>query len=105
MKMKEKIVPLLVAAINVIGAICLIRFAVPYLTHSTAVRYPGAMLPAEAWDRAGMALTFGFLPLLLANILGFVFIKARRKPVRLLFFIPSAVCFLIVVSYWITAFA
>ena len=27
------------------------------------------MLPMEAWDRAGMVLTFGLIPLLIANII------------------------------------
>ena len=53
--MKEKrTLSLLIVAINVIGVICLIYFAIPYLTHSVTIPYPNAMLPAEAWDRAGM---------------------------------------------------
>lgn len=103
--MKEKTRSLLITAINVIGVICLIYFAIPYLAHSVKVQYPNAMLPAEAWDSAGMILTFGFIPLLLANALSFVFIKAKRKFVRFLFFIPSEVCFMIVVSYWTTSLA
>ncbi len=61
------------------------------------------MLPAEAWDSAGMTLTFGFIPLLIANVLSFVFIKAKQKFVRFLFFVPSVICFIIVVSYWTTS--
>lgn len=104
--MKIKTSSLLIIAINVVGVICLIYFAIPYLTHSVKVPYPNAMLPAEAWDSAGMTLTFGFIPLSIANILGFVFIKSKLKfVVRLLFFIPSVVCLIIVMSYWITALA
>ena len=61
------------------------------------------MLPAEAWDSAGMVLTFGFIPLLIANILCFVVVKTKQKFVSFLYFIPSAVCLIIVLSYWIPA--
>ena len=102
---EQKIFSLLIIVINAIGVICLIYFAIPYLTHSTVVANPNAMLPAEAWDMAGMALTVGFIPLLIANILCFVFIKAKQKLVKLMFFVPSTICFIIVASYWITSFA
>lgn len=98
---KMRKLSLLIMTINVIGVICLIYFAVPYLTHNTTVPHPNAMLPMEAWDRAGMTLTFGFVPLLIANVLGFIFIKAEQKSVRSLFFIPSVICLVIVISYWI----
>ena len=74
---EQKILSLLIIVINIIGIICLIYFSIPYLTHSTVAANPNAMLPAEAWDMAGMALTVGFIPLLIANILGFVFIKVK----------------------------
>lgn len=93
----------LIIIINVIGIICLVYFAIPYLTHDTTIAHPDAMLPAEAWDRAGMTLTFGFIPLLIANVLNFIFVKLRQKFARFLFFIPSLVCLIIVISYWITA--
>ena len=82
---ERKALPLLMIAINVIGIICLIYFAIPYLTHNTAIANPNAMLPAEAWDRAGMALTFGVMPLLAVNILNFLFVKVKQKFVRFLF--------------------
>ncbi len=100
---ERKIVSLLIIVINVIGVICLIYFAIPYLTHSVKIPYPNAMLPARAWDRAGMILTFGFIPLLIANSLGFVFIKTKLKFIKFLFLIPGMTCFIIVVSYWITS--
>lgn len=82
------------------GIACFIYFAVPYLTHDITVAYPDAMLRMEAWDRAGMTLTFGFIPLLIANILGFLFVNTKQKCVKFLFFIPSVTCFVIVISYW-----
>lgn len=45
----------------------------------------------------------GFMPLLAANALSFLFVRIKRKCVKFLFFIPSVTCFIIVVSYWITS--
>lgn len=101
MKQKRNFLSIIVIALNMIGIMCLIYFAIPYLTHNVTITNPDAMLPAEAWDNAGMALTVGFIPLLIANMLCFVFVKAKQKLVRFLYFIPSVVCLLIVLSYWI----
>ena len=68
-------------------------FSVPYITHSTVVKNPDAMLPVEAWDAAGMTLTIGLIPLIIANVLGFIFVKFRSKSVRLLWFAPGVICF------------
>ena len=87
-----KIRSLCVISINVIGVIGLIYFAIPFLVHDTRIVNPNAMLPAEAWDWAGMILTFGLVPLLIANGFGFFFVRGKRKTVRFLFFIPSVVC-------------
>ena len=96
---------IIILIINIIGILCLIYFAIPYLTHNTTVYHPDAMLPAEAWDSAGMTLTFGFIPLLIANIFAFMYIAKERikLPLRLLYFLPSLICICLVVSYWITA--
>ena len=99
----NKPLSIFILIINFIGFLCLIYFAIPYLTHDTTVDYPDAMLPLEAWDRAGMALTVGFIPLLIANAFAFVHVAKERikVPLRLLYFIPSLVCICLVVSYWI----
>ena len=102
MKKKNDIVSWLIIALNLIGAVCLIYFTIPYFTHNVTITNPDAMLPAEAWDSAGMALTFGFIPLLIANILCFVVVKTKQKFAAFLYFIPSVVCLMIVLSYWIT---
>lgn len=99
--MGERKTLLLMISINTIGVICLIYFAIPYLTHDTTIPYPDAMLPAESWDSAGMTLTFGFIPLFIVNFLGFLLVKAKQTFVRFLFFVPSLICLLIVISYWI----
>lgn len=97
----------IILLINIIGVLCLIYFAIPYLTHNTTVYHPDAMLPAEAWDSAGMTLTVGFIPLLIANIFAFIYVSKERikLPLRLLYFIPSIICICLVISYWITALA
>lgn len=100
---ENKTLPLLIILINIIGVICLIYFAIPYLAHNTTIAHPNAMLPAEMWDSAGMALTVGFIPLFAANALNYMLVKTKQKCISLLFFIPSVICFIIVVSYWITA--
>lgn len=99
----DKLLSLLLIIINVVGVICLIYFAIPYLTHDTTIPYPDAMLPAEAWDRAGMMLTIGLFPLMAANVAGYVFIKFKEKYVRLLFFVPGIICLAMAASYWIRA--
>lgn len=76
---ERKTLSLLIIVMNVSGVICLIYFAIPYLTHDTTIINPNAMLPAEAWDKAGMPLTFGFIPLLVANVLNFLFVKTKQN--------------------------
>lgn len=103
----NKPLSIIILIINIIGFLCLVYFAIPYLTHNTTVYHPDAMLPAEAWDSAGMTLTVGFIPLLIANILAFIYVAKEniKLPLRLLYFIPSLICIGLVISYWITALA
>ena len=101
----NKPLSIIILIINIIAILCLIFFAIPYLTHNTTVYYPDAMLPAEAWDSAGMTLTVGFIPLLIANIFAFMYVtkESTKIPLRLLYFIPSLICIGLVISYLITA--
>ena len=101
----NKPLSIIILIINIIGVVCLLYFAIPYLTHNTTVSHPDAMLPAEAWDNAGMTLTVGFIPLLIANILAFIFVAKEniKMPLRILYFIPSVICICLVISYWKTA--
>ena len=104
MKLK-KTLSMIISIINIIGFLCLIYFAIPYLTQDTVIPNPNAMLPLQNWDSAGMLLTMGFIPLLIANILGFIYVEKNmiKMPLRLLFFIPSLICICLVISYWITS--
>jgi len=97
----NKVLSIAVTVINIIGVLCLIYCAIPYVTHDTVVRNPDAMIPAEAWDAAEMAMTIGLIPLVQVNFLGFMLVKCKKKPARFLWFIPSVVCLALVASYWI----
>ena len=98
----NKVLCVLLLCLDIVGAVCLMYFAIPYLTHNTQILHPDAMLPAERWDLAGMALTMGAIPLFTVNLLSFIFVKVKRSWVRFLFLLPSAVCIAIVAHYWIT---
>ena len=75
----SKALSLLIIIINVIGVICLFYYAIPCLIHDTMIVYPDAMLPSESWCRAGMILTFGFIPLFVANVLNFLFARIKHE--------------------------
>jgi len=98
---KRKALEILLIVFNIIGIVLLVHFAIPYITYNTTIVEPNAMIPFEAWDRAGMILSLGFIPLLAINILSFIFIKVKEKYCGFIFFIPSIICFIIVLSYWI----
>ena len=102
----NKLLSITILIVNMIGLLCLIYYAIPYLTHNTTVYHPDAMLPLEAWDRAGMALTVGSIPLLIANVCAFMYVAKERikVPLRLLYFIPGLLCICLAVSYWIISF-
>lgn len=69
---KRKALEILLIALNIIGIVLLVHFAIPYITYNTKIVDTNAMLPFEAWDRAGIILTLGFVPLLAINILSFI---------------------------------
>ena len=103
----NKILPKVLIIINIIGIFCLIYYAIPYITHDTSIANPNAMLPMERWECSGVTLTIGFIPLLVANILAFLNIEKEkiRLPIKLMFFIPSLICILLVLNFWILSFS
>lgn len=48
------------------------------------------MLPMEDWERYGMLLTIGLIPMLIANILGFLFVN--REAAMIKYFIDAPSC-------------
>ena len=95
-----RILPAIVALLNVCGLACLVYFLIPYVTHNTSVPHPDAMLPSELWDTAGMALTLGLMPLLAVNLWACMIFRKRVGWLRWLFLIPGAVCLVAVLTYW-----
>ncbi len=86
-----------VIILNIIGIGCLIYFMIPYLRHDMSIPNPNSMLSSYSWDSSGFILLLGFIPLLIANVLAYIFINLKSRFLKLLFFIPSLVCLIIVV--------
>ena len=102
---KLKISSILIIILNILALSCLVYFAVPFILHDTSVNNPDAMLPMEAWDGAGIFLTAGFFPLLIANALAYRFLGIKRKAFRLTLFLPALICAVLVISYLIISFS
>jgi hypothetical protein len=94
----------IIFAVNVLGIICLIYYAIPYVMHDGTVANPDAMLPLEAWDAAGLALTLGLLPLVIANMAAYFKLKQKAGYAGLLCFLPGIFCIIFVASYWLGVF-
>ena len=92
----NKILKICIIILNVIGIICLIYYMIPYLRHDTSIPNPNSMIVSYSWDACGFILTLGLIPLIIANTLAFIFIKTK---LRILYFIPSLVCLIIVIHY------
>ena len=100
--MNKKRGELFILIINIIGLLFLIACAIPYLTHDTRIPHPDSMLPAERWDDGGIGLTVGLIPLIIVNVLAFMRVEKEKikKPVRLLFLLPSLICLILVLHYF-----
>lgn len=94
-----KLFKIFIIILNVIGILCLIYFSITYLMHDNSISNPNAMLPTYTWDSCGFILTLGLIPLLVANIMAYIFIELKIKILKLLYFIPSIFCLIIVVHY------
>jgi len=92
-----------VIILNIIGIVCLIYFMIPYLRHDMSIPNLNAMLASYSWDTSGFVLTLGFIPLLIANIMAFIFVDLKMKLLKVLFFIPSLICLIIVGHYLLVA--
>ena len=100
---ENKYLKIFLILLNVIGIICLIYFAIPYLRHDMTVKNPNAMLPFSTWDICGLALSLGLIPLAIVNALAFFIFKFKKKLLGLLFFIPTLICFLLMAHYLLIA--
>lgn len=98
---KTNALSVFLVAVNAIAVACHVYAAILYLSHGTAVRNPDAMLPMQDWDRGGLMLLLGAVPMLAANVLGFfcVFKKGTPLPVRLAAFIPGIIALALAAHY------
>ncbi len=103
-KNDNKIEKILVIILNIVGIICLIYFSIPFLKHDMTIRNPNAMLASLAWDECGFVLTIGLIPLVIANAMAFIFSNMKKKILKILFFIPSLICLILVSSYLFMSF-
>lgn len=90
----------IIIALNVIGLICLVYLGIPYLLHDMSIN-PDAMLSGPRWDVCGFGLTIGLIPLIILNVLEYKFIDIKKY--KVLFFIPSIICLIIVFHYLVFA--
>lgn len=104
--MNKKVWSIIIIILNIVGIVCLVYSAFPYLTQDVTVANPDAMLPMQNWEAGGMALTIGLVPLAVVNVLAMVFVGKEKikMPLRVLFLIPCILCLGIVAHYWISGF-
>lgn len=98
-KKNIKLLKLFIIILNIFGIGCLIYFIVPYLKHDMTIPNQSAMLASYSWDSCGFILTLGFIPLLISNIMAYLFIETGQKTLKKLFFILSLICFIVVIHY------
>ena len=101
--MTKKLWSIVIILLNLLGILCLIYYAIPYLVHDVTTTSPGAMLPMQRWEASGIVLTVGLLPLIIVNVFAMVFVGRQKikMPLRALFLMPCVVCFGFVIHYWI----
>lgn len=87
-----KFINLFVAILNIVGILLLLYFAIPYIFNIRS-------LNDYSWETCGFILILGFIPLLITNIMAYVFFKFRNNKISLLLFIPSLLCMILVSHY------
>lgn len=89
-KKKAYIIP--VAALNILGLLCLGFFAALYFSNDQRILNPDAMLPFRVYEIGGTGLVFGVLPLAVANLFMFFTFKNKGKLIGALAFLPALIC-------------
>lgn len=90
--------------LNIVGIVCLIYFAIPFVTHDMSIPFPPKMLGWYSWDTCGFVLTLGLTPLIVANIMAYTYINLKNKFLKALYFLPSLICLVLVCSYLFMSF-
>ena len=75
----KKVVTGLLILLNICGCLCLAYFGYLFVSGSAIVDAPDAMIPMERWERGGLALTIGAIPLIITNTLGYVMLPGGNK--------------------------
>ena len=89
----------LILGLNILGIVCLISLAIPYITHDTFIPNPNAMLAGPRWDLAGFGLLLGIIPLAVVNTAAYMVSNFKNNKLKLLFFIPTLICFILGIHY------
>lgn len=97
--LNNKYIKLFIVILNIIGILCLIYFAIPFIKHDMSIPNPNAMLTGYSWDTCGFILTLGLIPLITTNTLEYICFKLKNKIFRILFYIPSLICLILVSIY------
>ena len=100
-RFKRNPLPIFLVFVNAAAVVCLVYASALYVSHSTNVKNPDAMLPIEDWERGGLMLLLGAVPMTIANALGFfcAFKKGTPLSVRLAMFLPSMAQIALVAHY------
>lgn len=90
---------LMLSALYLLGVICVITFSVNYISHSTTVLNPDAMLPMMAYEAAiwHLIIVLPFMAFLGISIV--LTYKIRKVFNVVLVLMPSFICFVMGVSY------
>lgn len=103
-KEKNKYIKLFIIILNIIGSLCLLYFGIPFIKHDMTIKNPNAMLSSYSWDSCGFILTLGLIPLIVANVKAYIYVDLKNKKLKLLYFIPSLICLILVSCYLFISF-
>lgn len=97
-------VKIFIVLLNIVGIVCLIYFAIPFVIHDMSIPNLNTMLIGYSFDTCGFILTLGLMPLIAINIMAYIFIDLKNKFLKVLFFLPSLVCLVLVSVYLFISF-
>jgi hypothetical protein len=98
---KTKLLKILLTVIYLIGIGCVVYYGILYLTHSTTIPNPEAMLPMMQYEVGAWALMMG-APFMMASSLSVIWVYQTKAVLhRILLLLPAIADVLLVVSYWV----
>ena len=90
-----------IIALYIFGILCLLYFAIPYILHNINIFDITGAFSSNDWLGFGYALIILIIPLLIINLLTYIFVDLKNKKMKLLFFIPTVICLLCVAHYFL----